>query len=249
MESSFINVSVYKIQLINFDFVKLIFYFRDMCGRRGEKAAESGYSMNANFNQESCSAQLQWRDQKVFGGAGDSTPNRSGGFSLDQPQFSPQYSSGDSTITSQAMPSTFHMDSAAAAFYGNQSNILQALFGGADNDNNNTNNNQQSSTSNSFPYPAATTYGINEFHDHHQPPTWSKAAQFLRTSSPPKQPSYNNHLHFSNNAPYWNASEAAAMKEVRPSFFPSLQPQFPTQSFEEKPKVKLLRYMEIFYDH
>ncbi|XP_048325105.1 transcription factor bHLH123 [Ziziphus jujuba] len=229
---------------------------------RGEKSAESSFrsilqenmNANANFQQEGgVQQQLQWRDHKLFAAAaagGDSTSNRSaggggGGFSLDQSsQFSPQYSSGDSTITS-----SFQMDSAAAAaaaLYGNQSTILQGLFGGTDTSNNNNNNNQQSSSSNSFPYPA-TTYGIgsiNELPHHHhhhqqqqQPSTWSKVPQFLRTGSPPKQQQQQpyNHLHFSNNAPYWNASEAA-IKEVRPGFFPSLQPQFPTQSFEEKPK-------------
>ncbi|XP_038690106.1 transcription factor bHLH123-like isoform X3 [Tripterygium wilfordii] len=57
--------------------------------------------------------------------------------------------------------------------------------------------------------------------------------KFLRgTTSPPKQQSQ---LHFSNNAPSRNRS-ASSMTDVRPGFFPTLQPQFPTPSFNEKPK-------------
>ncbi|KAJ6727991.1 TRANSCRIPTION FACTOR BHLH123-LIKE ISOFORM X1 [Salix koriyanagi] len=62
---------------------------------------------------------------------------------------------------------------------------------------------------------------------------WSKTPQFLR-NSPPKQPPHNQ-LHLSNNAPFWNAS-SGAMSDVRPSFFPSMQPQFTTSNFDEKPK-------------
>lgn len=164
--------------------------------------------------------------------------NSNRGFSLDQSQFSPQYSSGDSTITSQGMPSSnFQMDS--TALYGNPSTILQGLFGGPDH----TNHPQQSTSSNNFTYPAATYGNINS--NELVPASWSsKVPQFLRTS-PPKQQQHQhqqpyNHLHFSNNAPYWNASEATAVKDVRPTFFPSLQPQFSTQTFEEKPKVKII---------
>ncbi|XP_038690108.1 transcription factor bHLH123-like isoform X5 [Tripterygium wilfordii] len=60
--------------------------------------------------------------------------------------------------------------------------------------------------------------------------------KFLRgTTSPPKQQSQ---LHFSNNAPSRNRS-ASSMTDVRPGFFPTLQPQFPTPSFNEKPKQNI----------
>ncbi|KAK7318687.1 hypothetical protein RJT34_03392 [Clitoria ternatea] len=130
------------------------------------------------------------------------------GFSLDQNQFSPQYSSGDRLL-------------------------------GPD-----TNQQQQQAASNSFEnrpmsfsYP--TSYGLNSNHHHElMPSTWSKVPQFLR-ASPPKQKSPNsNQLHFTNNAPFWNASEAANIKDVRSSFFPSLQPHFSMPNFDVQPKNK-----------
>ncbi|XP_039025758.1 transcription factor bHLH123-like [Hibiscus syriacus] len=45
-------------------------------------------------------------------------------------------------------------------------------------------------------------------------------------------------LHFSNNAPFWNPSSASMADHVKPGVFPSLQPQFPTGTFDEKPKKK-----------
>jgi len=82
-----------------------------------------------------------------------------------------------------------------------------------------------------FPYPAS--YGVNSSE---LLPSWSKVPQFLRTSPPKQQPQ--SHLHFSNNAAFWNASDqAAAMKDVRSSFFPSLQQQYTNPSYDEKPKV------------
>ncbi|KAF3453564.1 hypothetical protein FNV43_RR04004 [Rhamnella rubrinervis] len=212
---------------------------------RGDQKAENSFrsvldeninSNNANFQQETTGQVLQWRDKLL---PGDSSANEfkqmnsNRGFSLDQSQFSPQYSSGDSTITSQGMASSnFQMDS--AALYGNPSTILHGLFGGPDHT-----NHPQSSSSNNFTYPAVSYGNINS--NELVPASWSsKVPQFLRTSPPKQQQQQQqqpyNHLHFSNNAPYWNASEATAVKDVRPSFFPSLQPQFPTQTFEEKPK-------------
>ncbi|KAL5548180.1 hypothetical protein UlMin_003411 [Ulmus minor] len=198
---------------------------------RGEKASEGGFrailqenmSNNANFPQES--GQIQWRE-KLFQGDSSSNEfkqmNRSG-FSLDQSQFSPQYSSGESTVTCQGLSSTFQM--ADPALYGSPSAILQGLFGPESQA-----PEQQSSSSISLPYPANYGMSTNEV----LPSNWSKVPQFLR-ASPPKQPPFNSHLQFSNNAPFWNAPEAA-MKDVRAGFFPSLQPQFPTPPFNEKPK-------------
>ncbi|KAE8723521.1 bHLH123 protein [Hibiscus syriacus] len=76
-------------------------------------------------------------------------------------------------------------------------------------------------------------YGMNS-NDHHQllPNSWSKVPQFLR-NSPPKH----GQLHFSNNAPFWNPSAAAADHNVTPpGFLPSLQTQIQTTHFCEKPK-------------
>lgn len=173
------------------------------------------------------SSQVQWREKLFSGGmsgsGGESAANEfkhqlNRGFSLDQPPFSPQYSSGDSTVTCQGMASSFPMDS---ALYGSPSTILQGLLGP---------DNQPHQQPMNFPYPAS--YGVNSSE---LLPSWSKVPQFLRTSPPKQQPQ--SHLHFSNNATFWNASEAAAMKDVRSSFFPSLQQQFTNPSYDEKPKV------------
>ncbi|OWM81218.1 transcription factor bHLH123-like [Punica granatum] len=101
---------------------------------------------------------------------------------------------------------------------------------------------------NSYPNYATANYGLstNDQHPDHQflPSNWSKVPQFLR-NSPRKQlpqPHGTGQLHFSNNAPFWNAtSGAAAVTDVRPSFFPPVQAQFPTPSFDEKPKNLLER--------
>ncbi|XP_058773814.1 transcription factor bHLH123-like isoform X2 [Vicia villosa] len=134
-------------------------------------------------------------------------------FSLDQNQFSPQYSSGDSNV--------IQMDS--SALYGTPS-ILQG------------------SSMSSFPY-ATNNYGLlnsnNELNMNMPCNNWSnnKVPQFLMRTSPPKQSSTNNQLHFTNNTPFWNASEAPnSIKDVRSSFFPSLQPQFSTPNFDSHSK-------------
>jgi hypothetical protein len=200
---------------------------------RGEKADGSFRSMlqeNLNSGMQETgigSSQVQWRE-KLFsggmGGGGESAPNEfkhqlNRGFSLDQPPFSPQYSSGDSTVTCQGMASSFPMDS---ALYGSPSTILQGLLGP---------DSQPHQQPMNFPYPAS--YGVNSSE---LLPSWSKVPQFLRTSPPKQQPQ--SHLHFSNNAAFWNASDqAAAMKDVRSSFFPSLQQQYTNPSYDEKPKV------------
>ncbi|KAK7278453.1 hypothetical protein RJT34_23482 [Clitoria ternatea] len=104
-------------------------------------------------------------------------------FSLDQNQFSPQYSYGDSTVTSQGLPSTkFQIDS--SALYGTPSSILQGLLGPDTNQQQQAASNSFENRPMSFSYP--TSYGLNSNH-HHQlmPSTWSKVPQFLR-ASPPK---------------------------------------------------------------
>ncbi|KAK7401881.1 hypothetical protein VNO78_13716 [Psophocarpus tetragonolobus] len=211
---------------------------------RGEKGTENNSfrsmlqenlsSSRNNYQQETgmgLSQEALWRSEKMFSTESSSNEfkqvNR-GGFSLDQSQFSPQYSSGDSTVTSQGLPSSnFQMDS--SALYGTPS-ILQGLLG--PDQNNQPQQLPPSSFENrpmSFPYP--TSYGLNSSE---LVPSWSKVTQFLR-ASPPKQPP-NNQLHFTNNAPFWNASEAPNIKDVRSSFFPSLQPPFSTPNFEVQSK-------------
>lgn len=85
---------------------------------------------------------------------------------------------------------------------------------------------------NSYP----TSYGMNSSsssdHDHQQlimqqPNSWA-------SNNKPQ-----NQLHLSNNAPFWNASTAAPIinHDVRSNFFPSLQMQSASSTFDEKPKV------------
>ncbi|XP_027342788.1 transcription factor bHLH123-like [Abrus precatorius] len=213
---------------------------------RGEKGTENSFrsmlqdnlgSSRTNFQQETgmgLSQQVQWRPEKLF--TAESSTNEfkqvNRGFSLDQNQFSPQYSSGNSTGTSQGLPSTTNFQMDSSALYGTPS-ILQGVLLGPDNNNNQQQQQQASSFENrtmSFPYP--TSYGLNT---NELIPSWSKVPQFLRTS-PPKQQPPNNQLHFTNNAPFWNASEAANIKDVRSSFFPSLQPAFSTPNFDAQSK-------------
>ncbi|XP_021905804.1 transcription factor bHLH123 isoform X2 [Carica papaya] len=182
------------------------------------------------------SSQVQWREKMFAGGvsSGDSSSanefkqlNR--GFSLDQSQFSPHGSSSDSTVTCQGLPSSFQIDNSAGIYGSQASSILQGLLGS---DNQPPPQPQPSSFENrALNYNQYTNYAMNP--NELMANSWPKIPQFLR-NSPPKQPSHS-HLHFSNNAPFWNAP-ATAMNDVRSSFFPSLQPQFSNPNFEEKPK-------------
>ncbi|XP_050215377.1 transcription factor bHLH123-like isoform X2 [Mercurialis annua] len=185
---------------------------------------QENLNSTSNYQQETGiggSPQVQWRE-RVFsgggggGGGGDSSVNPRG-FSLEQPQFSPHGSSSDSTVTN------FQMD------YGNPSTMFQGLL--SDNHQQQQQQQQQSSLATNYPY-GGNNYCLANNELVPSPSSWSKVPQFLRNNnSPPKQ----NHLHFSNNAPFWNAS-ATSINDVRPTFFPSLQPQFPSSDFEEKPK-------------
>ncbi|KAJ6950347.1 transcription factor bHLH123-like isoform X2 [Populus alba x Populus x berolinensis] len=203
---------------------------------RGDKSENSFRSMlqdnlssSTNYQQETAgigSSQSQWRERVFTGVTGDSSMSEfkqmNRGFSLDQPQFSPHGSSSDSTVSCQGLQSSFPMDS--SSIYGSPSTMVQGLLIS-------DNQARQSSFENrpmSYAYGANYGLSTNELL-----PSWPKGPQFLR-NSPPKQTS-GNQLHFSNNTPFWNAS-ASAMNDVRPSYFPSMQPQFTTSNFDEKPK-------------
>ena len=193
--------------------------------RRGGKAEENSFGamlqdQDSNYNGD----QAQWR-QKIFSEDSSGTEYKRG-FSLDQPQFNTSHSSpGESTVTCQGLPASFPVDSSV---YGSPSTILQGLLGSDHQQNQSSFENRPMNYSSYL-----GNYGVNtnEFL-----PSWSKIPQFLRTS-PPKQPPHAQ-LHFSNNAPFWNASAAAmAADSTRPSFSPTLQPQFSAPTFSEKPKV------------
>lgn len=187
-------------------------------------------SNSSNYQPESgggaASSQDQWR-QKLFSG-GASSENEfkqmSRGFSLDQPQFSSQASSNDSTITSQSLTPAFQVDSAAA--YG----LLLS-------ENQHHHTNYQNRPLTNFPYPSGAAAG--GYAAEMMPPSMNKYPPFLRTS-PPKGGA--NHLHFTNNTPFWNAAAPPppAVADARSGFFPPLQNQIPTApSFDSKPKVHI----------
>ena len=202
-------------------------------GSRGDKSESSFRSMlqdnlssSTNYQQQAGigSSQAQWRERVFTGVTGDSSMTEfkqmNRGFSIDQPQFSPHGNSGDSTVSCQGLQSSFPMDS--SSIYGTAATMLQGLLI--------SDNQAQHCSFENRPmsYGYGANYGIstNEF--------LPKGSQFFR-NSPPKQLSHNQ-LQFSNNTPFWNAS-ASAMSDVRPSCFPSMQPQFATSNFDEKPKV------------
>ncbi|KAL1299375.1 hypothetical protein AAHE18_18G105100 [Arachis hypogaea] len=217
---------------------------------RGEKGGEN--SFRSMLQEEGgggggmgLSAQQvhQWR-------SAESEFKNNRGFCLEQNQFSPQYSSGDSTVTSQQGFHHQHMDH-SAVLYGSPSSILQGLLGP---------DHHQQQANHNFSYPTSN-YGLsssssNDFVPSSSSSNWSnnnnnnnnnnKVPQFLR-GSPPKQLSNsssspitttNTSLHFTNNAPFWNAA-ASDPKDVRSTtFFPnSLQPPFFTNpSFDVQSK-------------
>ncbi|KAL7249428.1 hypothetical protein ACSBR1_011589 [Camellia fascicularis] len=173
----------------------------------------------ASFQQETGigSSQGQWRQKIYSGSSDDSSVTANRGFSLDQPQF-------DSVVTCQGLATSFQIDQTS---YGSPSTILHGVLGS------DSQQQQQSDFENrpmNYPYPPS--FGLNS--DELLPNSWSKYSQFLRTSPPKQQP--HSQLQFSNNTPFWNAT-AAAMNDVRPSFFPPLQPPFPPPTFDEKPKI------------
>ncbi|KEH19697.1 BHLH transcription factor-like protein [Medicago truncatula] len=198
---------------------------------RNEKASEGSFrsmlqenlnSTGTNFEQETSgigigvelSHQVNWRQEKLFSNESSSNEfkqvNR--GFSLDQPQFSPQYSSGDSNMISQ-------MDS--SALYGNPS-MLQGLLGTETNQIQPQHGNSFENRSMNFPY-SSTSYGLST---NELIPSWSKVSH--QNQKQHQQP--NNQLHFTNNAPFWNASETT-IKDASSSFLPPFTtPNFGAQT-------------------
>ncbi|CAI9760457.1 unnamed protein product [Fraxinus pennsylvanica] len=193
---------------------------------RSEKAM---LQEDTNFQQEAsaASSQDQWTGQKIYSGSAEDSSimnafkqiNR--GFSLDQPEYSSQMNSNDTGGTiSQGLTASFQMDSASYGLLLSDNQLHQSTY-----------ENPAMNYQGPGPYP--TSFGASTgvlF-----PPS-SKFPPFLRASAPKQPPA--GHLHFTNNTPFWNAS-AAAMNDVRPSFFPSLQPQLPMLPFDEKPKITM----------
>ncbi|XP_058772150.1 transcription factor bHLH123-like isoform X1 [Vicia villosa] len=174
---------------------------------RSDKASEGSFrsmlqenlnSSSTNFDQET--GLSHWRQESCNNNNEFKQVNR--GFSLDQTQFSPQYSSGDSNMISQ-------LDS--SALYGNPS-MLQGLLG--------TETNQiqpqHGNSSMNFPY-SSTSFGLSS---NDLIPSWSKIPQQKQQQQ----------LHFTNNAPFWNASESS-IKDSSSSFLPPFSnPNFGAQT-------------------
>ncbi|XP_058091026.1 transcription factor bHLH112-like [Magnolia sinica] len=176
-----------------------------------------------NFRQE-----MGMESPKDFSGGGeDSSINAfkqlNQSFGLDPHRLSSGNNSGDST-------NSFSISSSS---YGCPSNLLQGLF---DPDQQQQQQQQQQAAYDNRPmnYESPMTFRLNsnEF-----AATWPKFPPFLKTSPPKPQPS--NQLHFSNNAPFWNAS-ATTISDVRSGLFPSPQTQFVAPVFEEKPNCSNL---------
>ncbi|XP_031102185.1 transcription factor bHLH123-like [Ipomoea triloba] len=220
---------------------------------RGEKGEQNSYgsmlqqemSSNANYHhhqhqhQQETTSEEQWRQRVLYSGGGGGSDEASvndynkqqqmgggrAGFSLDQPPAHEYLGGGGGggASTCQGLNTSFELDSS----YGSPSTMLQA---GLLASNSNNQPNFTARTSMGFPYNNNTPANYGAAGDV-MSSSWSKFPQFLRTTSPPKQPQ----LHFSNNTTFWNAT-AAAMNDVRSTFFPSLHTQLPSSTVDEKPK-------------
>ncbi|KAM7506174.1 hypothetical protein LguiB_005078 [Lonicera macranthoides] len=129
-------------------------------------------------------------------------------FSLDQQQIN--------SITSS--PECIPMSSASS--YGYPSTLLQTIF--------DTDTSQAPSPSqfnNSLVVYSSNNYktNLNEFS-----PSFPKFSSFLKSSSLQQKPQ-------SDHLPLFNMASAGAPNDTRASFFPSMQSQFLSSSFEEKP--------------
>ncbi|GMH24968.1 hypothetical protein Nepgr_026811 [Nepenthes gracilis] len=205
---------------------------------RDEKAAESsframiqeGMATSSNFNQETGGLFESHQDhcktlEKLF-------PR----IKIEDAIEFKQINRGLISLDHQPMENHFQLESPPV--YSSPSSNLQALIGSV----HHHRQQQLSPFGNrpmSFGYDQQQlSYGLAS--DVSLLPSWSKAHRSHR-SSPPKQMPAPPH-----SAPFGPASVAAgAMSDTaRPSFFPSLQPQFPMPSFDEKPKQRAMEVKE-----
>lgn len=147
------------------------------------------------------------------------------GFILDHQRLNSINSSGDSTVTCQGFSSGFPVGSAS---YGYPSTLLQSLYDPDPQPQQYLFDNRPMNYSSTANYRTS----LNELS-----PSWPKYSPYMKPTLPKQQPS--SHLHFTNNTPFWNAS-AAALNDIRASFFPTSQSQFLTPTFEEKPNCSKL---------
>ncbi|GAA0145904.1 basic helix-loop-helix transcription factor [Lithospermum erythrorhizon] len=191
---------------------------------RDEKAENSsfrsmlqeGMSSNTYFHhhQESVvpSTHEQWRHNKLYAVANnsdDSSTNNDYKHLTHQRGFSLDQPYSDTNVA----PTTFPVDSSGTE-YGNQQMFQPSSY--------------------------QTSYSSmnNDSGELMMTPNEPKFPQFLvRGSSQLEQQQQSvGQLQFSNSAPFWNATATAAMDDVRSSFFPSLQTQLTTHTFDEKQK-------------
>ncbi|KAF9588249.1 hypothetical protein IFM89_008661 [Coptis chinensis] len=186
-------------------------------------------SSRSNYTQEnmmeSSQVQKNWSPQNFSGSSAESSvafKQINQGLSLDQNRTNTGNSGSDAcTVTCQGLPTDFSMDSVP---YNYQPTFLQGIL---EPDLHLQQSPYQNRTMN---YTSQANYGVNTNELSH---SWQKLPQYMKASPPTQHSSTNNHLHFSNNAPYWNP--AAASMSTRPSFLPSVQNQMFAQTLEEKP--------------
>lgn len=223
---------------------------------RGDQKGDGGFRNPLQDQDHSLSSSTdnfplennQWRQQKMYSASSQDSSSdfkqiNVRGFQLDQPMHD---SDNESIITCQGLNSSFQsMD-----LYGSPSTIMQSLFG--------SDNNQQQPGSRldqnqgmSYSLYQSSYGGINMPGGNGggggggaelSTSNWSKfppQPQEFVVNSPSKvqlADMSGSQLHFANNARFWNPS-AGGVNDIRPPFFPSLQMQLPTSTFEDKPKV------------
>ncbi|XP_010545557.1 PREDICTED: transcription factor bHLH123 isoform X2 [Tarenaya hassleriana] len=182
--------------------------------------ANADVSINAtsSYQQESGSSPASmWRDSAANMEFKAQMSDGSG-FFLDQSRFSQNASSSDSTVTCQS----FAVENSSNALYSspNSSNMFQGTFLGSN----------QPRNQSPFSYSQYGNFGMSSNNnDHMASASASATATWFLRASPPQKPQ--SPLSFSNNAPFWNPSDAS------PNFFPALQTQpIQTPNFDEKPK-------------
>ncbi|KDP20840.1 hypothetical protein JCGZ_21311 [Jatropha curcas] len=185
---------------------------------RGNGRSES---YNSILQEDMSSSQIQkdWCPKSFTTSTGeDSSINAFK--TINNQDFSLNSSGNSTTTTCQDLSGGFPMGSAS---YGYPSTLIQSLFDSDPQPQQSLFNNR------TINYSCPPNHGsiLNELS-----PSWPKLAPFLKASLPKQQLASG--LHFSNNAPFWNAT-ATALTDIKASFVTSSQPQYLLPAFEEKP--------------
>ncbi|PWA87024.1 basic helix-loop-helix (bHLH) DNA-binding superfamily protein [Artemisia annua] len=224
---------------------------------RGDQKGDGGFRNLLEDQDHSLSSSTdnfplennQWRQQKMYSASSQDSSSdfkqiNVRGFQLDQPMHD---SDNESIITCQGLNSSFQsMD-----LYGSPSTIMQSLFG-SDNNQQQLGSRLDQNQGMSYSLYQSSYGGINMPGGGNgggggggaelSTSNWSKfppQPQEFVVNSPSKvqlADMSGSQLHFANNARFWNPS-AGGVNDIRPPFFPSLQMQLPTSTFEDKPKI------------